>query len=422
MRCSSGMLLCLPLAVAGLGFGAPRAATLAKLPLSFERNQGQTNPAVKFLSRGDGYVLFLTADSAVFKLPASVVRMRLCSGANPNPKVSGAEALPGKVNYFIGNDPQNWISGASTYGRVNYEQVYQGIDLVFYGSDRQLEYDFLVAPGADPASIVLEFAGPQPRLAADGALTLTADGPLTADGATLSFARPAVYQIVDGKQQMIAGDYRLTEDRRLHFALGNYDHTRALVIDPVLSYLTYVGGSGNDQVGNTTYGSNPTQGGVADAAGNVYVTGYTQSTDFPVANAIQGVSTANGFQGFIFKMNPAGSQLIYSTYIGGSLLGDGTGTEGYAIAADSSGNAYITGFTNSPKFPVTAGVYQTACGFVGASGMSNCPGAQSAFLTKLNPTGGLVYSTFFGHSNETGKAIAVDSFSGPRHISRAIPA
>ena len=155
-------------------------------------------------------------------------------------------------------------------------------------------------------------------------------------------------------------------------------------------------------------GGNPTQGMVADQAGNVYVTGYTQSTDFPLQNAIQAANTTNAPTGFVAKLNPAGSQLIYSTYIGGGVFNDNTTTRPYAIAVDGSGNAYITGFTSAPKFPVTAGAYQTVCGTL-VNNVSNCPGAQSAFLTKLSPTGSLVYSTFLGHSNETGVAVAVDS-------------
>jgi hypothetical protein len=208
---------------------------------------------------------------------------------------------------------------------------------------------------------------------------------------------------------MIAGKYKLSGDR-IQFALGKYDHNRALVIDPVLDYLTYLGGSSTDQVGNTTYSpsGNTTQGMVVDPAGNVYVTGITQSTDFPLQGPIQGVNTENGYTGFVAKLDPTGSQLIYSTYIGGGVFGDASTTRPYAIAVDGSGSAYVTGFTSSPRFPVTAGAYQMVCGAV-INNMTNCPNAQSAFVTKLNPDGGLVYSTFLGHTNETAVAVAVDS-------------
>jgi uncharacterized protein (TIGR03437 family) len=416
-------LRCLFLAVACTGFGAtppqpvsaPEQKTdLRSLPLSFEANQGQTDPTVKFFSRGAGYALFLTSDSAVFRLGSSradsaragrfpsIVRMKL-AGAYPNARVSGAETLPGKVNYFIGNDPKKWTSGASTYSKVHYDQVYKGIDLVYYGTGRQLEFDFVVAPGADPRQIALEFAGAQPTLAADGSLVLTLDG------APLRFRKPMVYQTIAGKKETIAASYKLSGDR-VQFALGKFDHNRALVIDPVLDYLTYLGGSNTDVVGNTTYsaGGNPTQGVAVDPAGNVYVTGYTLSPDFPLQGAIQGVNTTNAPTGFVAKLNAAGSQLIYSTYIGGSVLLDNTTTRASAIAVDGSGSAYVTGFTSAPQFPVTVGAYQTVCGAL-FNNVSNCPGAQSAFLTKLSPTGSLVYSTFLGHSNEIAVAVAVDS-------------
>jgi len=384
-------------------------AALIGLPLSFEANRGQTDPSVKFLSRGDGYALFLTADSAVFKLRASgdksaaVVRMKL-AGANPGAKLSGGEKLPGTVNYFIGNDSSKWTTNAGTFGKVNYQQIYPGIDLVYYGTQRQLEYDFIVTPGADPKQISLEFAGAKPALGADGSLLLTLNG------APLTFRKPVIYQTIAGQKKMITGHYKLSGSR-VQFALGKYNRSRALVIDPVLSYLTYLGGTGTDEIGFTTYSAsgNPTQGIAVDPSGDVYVTGYTQSTDFPVQNALQGVSTTSAPTGFVAKLNPAGSQLIYSTYIGGSALHDNTTTRSYAIAVDSSGSAYITGYTTAPQFPVTAGAYQTLCGAL-FNGVTNCPGVQSAFVTKLSPNGDhLVYSTFLGHSNEAGVSIAVDS-------------
>ena len=413
--------VCLFLAVAASLFGEtqPKPPSIAEqkaraeflsLPLSFEANRGQTNPAVKFLSRGDGYALFLTADSAVFTLRPSrgvsspaVVRMKL-AGANSQAEVSGAQALPGTVNYFQGNDPARWTQGVDTFGKVSYRQIYRGIDLVYYGTQRQLEYDFVVAPGADPERIALEFSGARPTLGPGGDLVLTLDG------GPLRFRRPVVYQLNEkGHRDLVAASYKLTGDRA-RFSLGRYDHSRALVIDPVLTYLTYLGGSNADIVGFTTYSpsGNPTQAMAVDPSGNVYLSGSTQSTDFPVVNAIQAGNTEASYTGFVAKLNPAGSQLVYSTYLGGGFLGDNTTTRAYAIAADSSGNAYVTGFTTSPKFPSTAGAYQTICGS-SFNNVSNCPGVQSAFLTKLSPTGSLVYSTFLGHNNEAGVAVAVDS-------------
>lgn len=418
------------LAVAGMGFGAtpPKPAPMPEqkagfrsLPLRFEANQGQTDPTVKFLSRGNGYALFLTADSAVFRLgspredsahaalSSSIVRMKL-AGASPNARVSGAGPLPGKINYFIGNDPKKWTSGASTYAKVNYQQVYKGIDLVYYGAEGQLEYDFVVAPGADSRQIALEFAGAQPRLAPDGALLLALDG------APLSFRRPIVYQTIAGKRKTIRGGYRLTANR-VQFSLGEYDHTRALVIDPVMSYFTYLGGSANDYVGNPPgylqFAVSPSQSIAADPAGNLYVTGFTNSTDFPVQSAFQSQNIsapANGapYVAFVTKLDPTGSHLVYSTYLGGATAGQ---TKGYAIAIDSSGSAYVTGSTQQADFPVTAGAYQKICGWVN-NGQSTCGGsASSAFLTKLSPSGGsLAYSTFFGPGTlDAGYSVAVDS-------------
>jgi uncharacterized protein (TIGR03437 family) len=412
--------ICLFLAVAGAGFGdtPPKPASVAEqkakaellsLPLSFEANRGQTDPAVKFLSHGSGYALFLTADSAVFKLrssrkgsSAAVVRMKLV-GANSRAEIDGAEALPGTANYFMGNDPNGWNTGIPTFGEVNYRQIYRGIDLVYYGTGRQLEYDFIVAPGSDPKQIALEFAGATPTLGADGDLLLRLDG------APLVLRKPVVYQVEErGNRSVVAASYKLNGDR-VQFRLGKYDHSRALTIDPVLVYMTYLGGNNTDIIGLTTYGGNTTQGVVADQAGNVYVTGSTQSTDFPLQNPIQGVNTEGSYTGFVAKLNPAGSQLVYSTYIGGGVFNDDTTTRPYAIAVDGSGSAYITGTTTAPQYPVTAGAYQTVCGLL-MGNKSNCPAAQSAFLTKLSPSGGsLVYSTFLGPSDETAVAVAADS-------------
>jgi hypothetical protein len=362
--------ICLFLAATGAGFGdvvtepatfkQKTEAQYLSLPLRFEANRGQTNPAVKFVSRGDGYALFLTADSAVFKLRSmrnnlspAVVRMKL-AGALASAKIRGAQNLPGTSNYFLGNNPRQWRQGVSAFGKVRYQQIYRGIDLVYYGSQRQLEYDFIVAPGSDPAQIALQFSGAEPMLSPDSDLVLRIDG------APLTLRKPVVYQTVAGRKQMITANYRLSGGQ-VQFALGKYDHGRTLVIDPVLDYLTYLGGTNADLIGTTTYSpsGNTTQGMVVDQAGNVYVTGWTQSVDFPAQNAIQAANTENGYTGFVAKLNPAGSQLIYSTYIGGGVLGDASTTRPAAIAVDSSGSAYITGFTSSPKFPVTAGAYQT---------------------------------------------------------------
>jgi hypothetical protein len=316
---------------------------LLDLPLSFEPNRGQTEASVKFLSHGAfsgaGYTLFLTEDSAVFEVGPSrnaVVRMKLVRAAAA--QISAATTLPGKVNYFIGNDPNKWIAGAPTYGRVDYRHVYPGIDLTYYGTGRQLEYDFVVAPGADPGQIALEFTGAFPKLTADGGLQLTLDG-----SAPLEFRKPMVYQIVNGKRKRIAGRYKLSGNR-VQFALGKYDHARAVAIDPVLDYFTYLGGAG----GATYIGASqaacaqcnaetPAQGVAVDRVGNLYVTGYTTSTAFPLVNAYQSQVKGIANQGIVFvaEINPSAAALVYSTYLGGSVYDRGS-----AIAVDSSGSAY----------------------------------------------------------------------------------
>ena len=397
------------------------ASALLSLPLSFEPNRGQTDSSVEFLSRGAisgaGYELFLTGDSAIFAFgalgkdrPPAAVRMKL-TGAQ-SAQISATETLPGKVNYFIGNDPKKWITGAPTYGKIAYQQVYPGIDLVYYGTQRQLEYDFVVAPGADPRLIALEFSGAKLKLSPDGALQLAIRG------APITFRKPNVYQSINGTKKRIEGGYKL-KGNRVQFVLGAYDHKRALVIDPVLDYLAYLGGSG----GATFIGysqtacpqcnsQNPAQGVAVDQSGNLYVTGYTTSTVFPLRNAFQSQDQGNANLGIVFvsEINPSASALVYSTYLGGSLYDRGS-----AIAVDSSGNAYVTGQAWSSDFPVTKGAYQTVCSPEPGANNSVVSGCvafnSSAFLTKLAPGGSsLVYSTFLGGShNDSANAVALDS-------------
>ena len=245
-----------------------RPGPYGHLPLSFEANQGQTDDQVQFLAQGQGYTLFLTAREAVFAFrpPAahpqhptrlvprpgavqdtpdtaqSVVRMQLL-GANSAPQVVGLEELPGKANYFRGSDPQQWRTNVPTYAKVKYAAVYPGVDLVYYGQSRQLEYDFVVAPGADPAVITLGFEGVEHvDVDAQGNLVLS-----TAGG-SLRFQKPVIYQEEDGRRQAIAGGYVRKSLHQVGFHLAAYDPVRPLVIDPVLSYATYLGGSGDDEV------------------------------------------------------------------------------------------------------------------------------------------------------------------------------
>ena len=374
------------------------------LPLSFEANHSQTDPAVKFISRGSGYSLFLTPTEAVLTLrngdrriesddlrspgsptrtshpssrPDTVLRMKLV-GANPGqePQITGLEELPGKVNYFIGNDPKKWRTNVSTYAKVKYQNVYPGVDLVYYGKQRQLEYDFVVKPGADPNWI---------RLGFDGAKTIRIDESgdliLTTKGGEVRQQKPVVYQKMAGSRQEIAGSYAVKADREVGFEIGTYDLSQPLVIDPVLSYSTYLGGNSGDSGEGIT----------VDSVGNAYVTGLTSSADFPTLNAYQ-ASIGGGINAFVTKLTASGG-LSYSTYLGGS-----SDDRGFDIAVDSSGNAYVTGFTGSTNFP-TLNAFQASYG-----------GTGDAFVTKLTASGGLSYSTYLGgDESDLGHGITVDS-------------
>ncbi len=382
-----------------------------KLPLSFEANQ--QNGEVKFLSRGSGYNLFLTDGEAVLvlskpekpapaperkaihstlaqksKRQSTVLRTQLIA-ANQAGKVTGEEELPGKVNYFVGRDPEQWRTGVTTYARVRYQEIYPDIDLVYYGNQGQLEYDFVVRPGADPARIRLRVAGARKMYVNDkGQLVLQ-----TAGGA-VHWNKPSVYQQAGDGRQGVKGKYVLRRGHEVGFEVAAYDTAKPLIIDPTLVYSTYIGGSRDD------YDS----GIAVDTSGNAYITGYTYSDDFPTTpGAFQ--TTKNDDKhlpsAFVTKVNPTGSALVYSTYLGGSGL-----TNGRAIAVDASGNAYVTGDTSSSDFPTTPGAFQ-----------ATKPGIFAAFVTELNPTGSdLVYSTFLGGSDsDDGNGIAADA-SGNAYV------
>jgi hypothetical protein len=324
-------------------------------------------------------------------------------GANPQPQVSGLEELPGKANYFLGNDPKQWRSNIPTYGKVKYHDVYPGIDLVYYGQQRQLEYDLIVAPGANPRGIRLSFEGVD-------SLEVDPQGNLilhTSSGELVQHV-PNIYQEIHGNKQSISGRYALIETegpalsinhapgnpQQVRFEVDRYDPTRALVIDPVLVYSTYLGGSGPEGA----------SGIAVDSVGSAYVTGSTFSSDFPTAGSFD-TSASGENDAFVTKLNTTGSALVYSTYLGGSDF-----ESGHAIAVDATGNAYLTGETFGPDFPTTPGAFDTS--FNG--------GALDAFVTKLNTTGSaLVYSTYLGGSGffatTSGWGIAADP-SGNAHV------
>lgn len=377
----------------------PAQARLSQLyghrQLSFEVNQGQRDPQVKFLSRGSAYTLLLTPTEIVLSSSAAsqAVRMRLL-GATATPVLRGEDELPTRSNYFIGSDPRKWRTNVANYAKVRYQNVYPGVDLVFYGAQGRLEYDLVVAPGADPNVVRLAFEGAgKMRLDAAGDLLL-----LTAAG-ELRQHKPLVYQEVEGVRKTIPGRHILKGRREVGFQLGAFDAGKPLIIDPVLSYSTYLGGKSGDSAAAIA----------VDSSGAVYVTGSANSSDFPTAGPVQ--STNKGQPDlFVAKLSSSGTSLVYSTYLGG------TGEdEVHAIAVDASGNAYVTGRTTSTDFPTMNPLQATNRRGSGFSWL-----AGDVFVTKLNATGSaLVYSTFLGGtSGEVAYGIAVDA-SGSAYITGA---
>ena len=427
-----------------------------KLPLSFEVNQGQTDSRVKFLSRGQEYTLFLAPTEAILMLrdpqprrensdgdshsssavharlrvTETIVKMKLV-GANPTPQIEGLEKLPGRSHYLIGKDPDGWQTGVPHFAKVKYRDVYPGVDLVFYGNQGQLEYDLIVAAGANPESITLCFQGAdQLEIDAEGDLLLGTPG------AEIRVRKPLVYQQLDGVRREVSGAYALKAEDQVAFRLGVYDASRPLVIDPVLVFSTYLEGGGNgiavDAAGNvyvtgaasgisaafvaklnaagneliysTHLGGSGGEVGIAiavDTGGNAYVMGLSLSTDFPTTSGAFQKTPGGGLEAFVTKLNPAGSAPVYSTYLGGSV--DGYGND---IAVDSGGNAYVTGETESRNFP-TVNPLQADCGL---NSVGHC---SDAFVTKLDPTGSeLIYSTYFGGRGffgEGSNGIALDA-------------
>src|SRR5438552_2921528 len=391
----------------GLATPAPGvrvSETYGTLPRYFEANRGQIDQEIKFLSRGRGHVLFLAPTEAVLvlakveprekseqraprrkaddrgKATRSVIRLGFV-GANREPDLEGQEELPGKANYFIGNDPKKWRTNVPTYAKVQYRDLYPGINLVYYDNRRRMEFDFLLAPGANPNLIRLEVKGAD-RLDVDARGDLV----LHARGGQLRLQKPAVYQEVKGIRQEVSGRYVLTDSYQIGFQLGAYDATRPVIIDPVLFYSTYLGGGGDD-VGNSI---------AVDESGDAYVTGQIDSTNFPTTPGAFQATSMGGGDAFVTKLNATGSGLVYSTYLGGSNFDAGSG-----IAVDTAGSAYVAGFTGSTNFPTSLGAFQTTYG----------GGTVDAFVAKVNLLGsGLVYSTYLGGSDfDASGGIAVDA-------------
>ncbi len=367
--------------------------TYAHMPLCFEENRGQTDATVDFLGRGDGYNLFLTPQEAVFCFTSphqtgraegrqATLRLRL-SGGNTNAPVRGSGRLPTKTSYFHGNIRSDWRHAISSFQSVRYAGVYPGIDLVYYGNRRRLEYDFVVGAHADPRPIRLDFLGARRiRIDQSGNLVVGMD-----DGNVL-WKRPKIYQKVDGRRIAIKGNYVRRGLCGVGFKIARYNRSQPLVIDPILVYSTYLGGSGSSVAYSVAM----------DAAGNAYVAGTTAAADFPVTTgAFQPhIAAPQKFDAFVAKIDPSGTSLQYSTFIGGD------GNDGaYGIAVDKTGSAFLSGETISSNFPVTAHAFQRKPG--GGS-------AADAFACKLSPDGtSLLYATYLGGSgNDYANAIAVD--------------
>ncbi len=381
-----------------------------KLPLSFEANRGQSADQVKFLSRGKGYTVFLTPTEAVLSLRGedqkSTLRMNLV-GANRDARVAGEQPLPGKVNYLIGNDRTKWRTDIPTFQRVHYAGVWPGIDLVWYGTQTKMEYDFVVKPGSEVARIRLRFDGDEKmRIDEKGDLILVSNGEEIVQSA------PKVYQ--DGAA--VSGKYVMKNTDEIGFEVGDYDHSKPLVIDPILIYSSYIGGDGAD-LGFSV---------AADANGNAYIAGETSSSEvtFPLQNAIQGSQISD--LAFITKLNATGTAVLYSTFLGdatGFCTKDVCGTEVRGIAVGSDGRAAITGATvndnNESDFPLTDNHFQGNGFCIGVCGLE--PDRRTdAFVTVISENGDvLTYSTLFGGSAsasafggrafDAGNAIAVDS-------------
>jgi len=452
-------------------------AAYGKLPLVFEKNLGQTDPRVKFLAHSNGYTLFLTQSQAIFDFGASAPKndspFRLVlSGSNASAQIQGADPQSGHTNYLIGNDRSRWQTNVPLYASVRYRNVYPGIDAVYYGNRSQLETDYLVAPGANPAKIALHVEGTHSL-----ALNHKGDVVIAGSSGNVILRRPLVYQKIDGKRREVAANYVLRAPRLVGLEIAGYDSTQPLVVDPVIDYSTYLGGASGTAGGSA---NNSATAVAVDANGDAYITGSTGASNFPVTSGtFQGQNNSNGAlesNAFVTKLNATGTALIYSTYLGGttsdgatglaidsngdayvvgttsstdfptisssvspiqstfppgnsgstgffaeldpngaSLLyatylgGDGTQDSPEGVTVDANGYVYIVGLTNSTTFPVTFNALQAANNSVGANGAS-----FNVFLSRINPAqpglAGLVYSTYLGGStNDGGYAIAVDT-------------
>jgi hypothetical protein len=323
----------------------------------FEPNRGQAESNIDFLARGNGYTAFFEGNKTVLVIPQnksryervpaapSLVSMELLdSGSQVSSE--GTDLLPGTSNYFVGSDRNQWRSGVPQYAKVKFRSVYPGVDLIYYGTEGGLEYDFLLSPGARPQDIRFRVSGAD-KVELDDAGNLSL---AVADG-RIALRCPTIYQEIAGIRHQVSGRFVWRGSDEIGLSIGDYDHSRTLVVDPVLIYSTLIGANDSTQV----------QGVAVDSSGEIFITGTTFSTNYPVVNAFQ--STNHGTTNvFITKLNAAGNTILYSTYIGDSGFDNGRG-----ITTDSAGNAYVTGEYQFAGFPTTSGAYITSCS-------SNCGG------------------------------------------------
>ena len=345
-------------------------AQMAQLPLTFEANRGQTDARVQFLARSTGAVVFLTSQGVVIKTPSRVAHMEF-AGAQLQTDLRGTQPAAAPVHYLRSHRSV----AVPSFAQVRFNHLYPGVDLVYYGRQSSLEYDLNLAAHANPAQIRLRFSGVTPALAAHGNLDLASG---------MALRHPRAYQTIAGVRQAVAVRYVVAPDHSVGFTLGAYDHARPVVIDPVLVFATYLGGTSFNQANAIA----------VDSAGNAYVTGTTLSADFPNPGSYSYGSYVADHDVFVAELAADGKSLIYSAYLGAA--GD---DEGNAIAVDAAGDAFVAGITNSANFPTTAGALQTVAG-----------GGYDGFVAKLNPTGSaLTYSTLLGGTADDGvTGIAVD--------------
>ncbi len=361
-------------------------ATMLKLPISFIENRGQTSRDVRFMVKTAGQTVFLTPQEVVFALSSgnNSAAVHMSFENSSSEEIAGEQLLPGKANFFIGNNSSQWIDDIPTYGSVRYRDLYPGVDLLIKGREGFLKHELVLSAGSDPSQIIMRYSG-------QDNLSLTGDGSLliVTPAGNLTDSAPICYQEINGSVTDIQGKYRMVDDQRIGFEIGSYDRRYPLVIDPALLYSTYLGGSSDDS-------------GLAlavDSSGNAYIAGYTTSANFPVKDPIQ-ASNRGSQEAFVSKINPTGSALLYSTYLGGSQ-----NDSAHGIAVDGSGNAYISGHTTSANFPVKNAI------------QSSNAGLWDAFVTKINAAGSaLTYSTYLGgKGNDYAEDIALDG-SGNAYI------